>query len=634
MGAQVAAESAAARPASGSDRGGSTSEAEAHVGYFPSLTQTQRRWLATRLDKLDRGAGCSGAAPSGAPEQEGLYAFQNAAAEWLCGRFRGDASRRGYSLVEMEAGCGKTRAVGAFIQRAAPRSARVMWLTQGGLVRQTREELAKVVSGLPCLRAESTREFNKHLSAGEPGAVLVVNVALSRAWLAAASDCWCIVLDEAHRLSAAVVSRLAARVASASLVFLSGTPTAGSTMATLSARAADAQHFVFQKRGDVTEKLQMPRVTLGDAAAQPAASPHAAGDVIQRLFLTAPSTTGPLLGSLLLCAPAELPHLDAQGQERAWDAAARAWRHAMLEYPASARSHLARRLQHPAISPQAWQLARKLEAMGGEGEAAAQALAELLERQLPERSRRHAEATEAAGQRDGAGAAAGRPPRAPRATCACCGLQPEELLLWHGAIAKVVHAPRVPLPEAWDFGSAPFVRGILRFPWAFQVEEYRQRTLDQQCGPHGSVSCYFVSSELSAAQRASRVRNFSRPRESPAALRMLQRSGLGPPGSAAARISSIGAGCVLNSILDMVADRAILVCDARCGDVGYNLQCTTHILCPLLPRSSDDVRQLCGRAERIRGGGRGERPEVCVVCLPRAGTGELTLLKHLRAEVR
>ena len=321
MKTQMGAHAVAQCATPGSD---SEADSEAHVSYFPSLTQTQRRWLAARLEKLDRSTVCS-TAPL--PHEGGLFEFQHEAAEWLRERLEHGREHRGYSLIEMEAGCGKTRAVGAFIQRTSPRDARILFLTQGGLVRQTREELERVVSGLFCRKAESTKEFNKHWhDAHEVGVVVVVNIALTRAWLSVASSCWCVVLDEAHRISASVVGRLGACVPSSSLIFMSGTPTSGSALATLAARASDSQHFVFKKKGDVAEKLCMPRVLLnGVATVETAAPPDAAHAVIGRAFLTAPSATGPLLCALLLCAEVGTSSVASSRAEQAWDIAAHAW---------------------------------------------------------------------------------------------------------------------------------------------------------------------------------------------------------------------------------------------------------------------------------------------------------------------
>lgn len=210
-------------------------------------------------------------------------------------------------------------------------------------------------------------------------------------------------------------------------------------------------------------------------------------------------------------------------------------------------------------------------------------------------------------------------PRRARETCPCCGLQLEELHALRYVQSRTCAPPVCPAPDGWTLGSQPFVRAVLRFPTAACVEEYRRRAGEP------AVRCIWLTSALSAAQRSQRVRAFARARESPVALALLARSGFGGAGAA---VSCIGDGWLLRSIIGMVADRALLVCDARCGDVGYNLQFATHILAPALPSSVEEVHQLAGRAERINSAR--ERRPIKVLCLIRPGTGDFFFVQHLQ----
>jgi hypothetical protein len=202
--------------------------------------------------------------------------------------------------------------------------------------------------------------------------------------------------------------------------------------------------------------------------------------------------------------------------------------------------------------------------------------------------------------------------------CACCGLREEEIRLLLASVSRALPAPE--LPHDWGLDERPFVRAVLRLPDARSVRHYRESFANER------VRSLWISSELTAAQRAKRVALFVQPRESPAALALLLRSGFGSRGPAGA-VAHVGGGELLRRIVSFVADQAVLICDARCGDVGYNLQMSTHILAPLLPRSAEEVQQLCGRVHRIWR--RGQRPLVRVVCCPRRGTGEVFLLRHL-----
>jgi hypothetical protein len=217
------------------------------------LCNSYRLGLARRLAGLDR-SGQYGPRPV-SPE---LFDFQEGAARWLAARFEVPG---GYSLLEMAAGCGKTRALGAFLSSALPPSALCLYVTQPGLVRQTCAELQRVFPRLACCKAESSKELALARRAG----VIVVNAALPGALLPLSARAWCVVVDEAHRASGCFLARLARSCgASSKLVLSSATPSAGGSLSTLAANATDEQHFVMLKTASVAEALCMPRVVLED----------------------------------------------------------------------------------------------------------------------------------------------------------------------------------------------------------------------------------------------------------------------------------------------------------------------------------------------------------------------------------
>ena len=198
----------------------------------------------------------------------------------------------------------------------------------------------------------------------------------------------------------------------------------------------------------------------------------------------------------------------------------------------------------------------------------------------------------------------------------------------HAAQQRLARCAACPLPDEWDLQPSIFLRAVLRLPTAHHVQRFLESL--SASAQKTSVDCIFISSELSAAQRATRIRRFSKARENPTALELVRRRGLGSRGSLGGIVSCIGEGVLLESILSHLADQVLLVADSRCGDVGYNLQFATHILCPDLPRSVEEVRQLGGRAERLGSSAWAHQKSVQVICRPRPFTGELALLRHLQ----
>jgi len=568
-------------------------------GALRAATHSLRVRLAARLRSLDRSTGFHFTAGSA-----GLFDFQEAACRWLQERMPGTETTD-FSLLEMAAGCGKTRAVGAFLQRSLPSDALCLYITQGGLVRQTLREIQRVVDPTLCRKAETSREFEGAVSAAT-ACIAVVNVAIPKAWMPWLSAAWCVVIDEAHRVTAPFLGRVAAkRGRSRGILLLSATPTGGGGLATLAMAASEVQHFVLLKGAEMAVALNMPSVGLrGDPVplgAENAEEAHI--KLLEILHYGGGSPLSPLL--ILLAAGAK----EGSGGGVLWALAVKAWetlsaeRFGPPERGDALRSALIRRLQHPALRAAAEALCAFSETKGGHALGLRHLI--LTTAPLPASGGRHRR----------------------REVCGCCGLQEEEVQLLRLAQERAFPVADCPLPEEWDLGPSPFARVVLRLPSAERVAEYRARV---NAGAPSAVRFHWLSSDLSAAQRASRVRIFARPRESPLALAIILRAGLGT--GAAGVVSSIGGGALLRNIVAHLADQSLLVCDARCGDVGYNLQFCTHVLAPTLPRSVEEVHQLAGRAERITSGSRGGR--VQLVCRPRAATGEVFVLAHLQSKLR
>lgn len=520
-------------------------------------THSAKVRLQCRLNELDRSSHFDFSR-----DARGLFDFQSAGASWLSERL----TTGGYSMLEMATGCGKTRTVAAALASTMGDCHTVLYITQGGLVRQTQQELELFV---PCHRAETTRQFEAALQSR--ARVIVVNVAIPQAYYRELSSFWAVVVDEAHRISCSVLARmrLLRRV-----VFLTATPTGGAGIAQLAIQAADHQHFVLLKKGSTAEALNMPRVTLcGEFDEAPRDAQESSDHLLQTLTYASPTFATPLL--LLLAASQHAPQLRRQAQA--------AWQLYRLHETEPLRRSLLQRLQHP-------ELRKALQAL-----TALEELPELVELRdaLPPPTRKRA-----------------------RELCPCCGLQGEEVNLLRACHDRSVPPARCAPPQDWKLPV--FARVVLRLRSAEDVMLYRA-----SCS--GSVLCHFISSDLCAAQRANRIRAFSSAHEHPAALQLLLRSGFGS--IVGRRVSMIGGGVLLRGIVDFLTDVSFLVSDARCGDVGYNLQFATHILAPCLPRSKDDVHQLTGRAERIstrRG------PGVQLLCRARRETAEPYLLHHLQ----
>ena len=543
----------------------------------------QRQRLARRLVSIDQGHrfACQ-RLPTG------LFDFQAAAIQWLQAR---NECGEGYSLLEMGSGCGKTKVVAHFLRECSPADGLCLYVTLGGLVRQTHAELAQV---LPCARAESTREFVKLLR-NHNTRVIVVNAAISKTWLPCAASAWSVVVDEVHRSSSLFLNRLAnAVMPSCKLLFVTATPSAKGPTAALALLASDEQHFVFLKHAGALQALRMPTVYMRSVENGLPLEPDTGFLESYRKGWEAGSTsrTTPFLLSLTLAT--------WEDTAASWEAAARAWVQLQsgARPPADLSENARLRLRHPALR-------RGLQLMCSAGSPflTAEALGAL---------RRTAALPSGPGRR-----------REGREICACCALQEEEVQLMSAVRERELPPPTCPMPHEWDFSGSPFVRALLRFSSSSHVSAYRARVARS---PARGPRCIWLTSDLSAAQRAQRVQCFSRSHEDRAALAFLRCRGFGAS-PAAAQLRNIGDGALLRNIIAHIADECILVCDARCGDVGYNLQFVTHVLSPGVPRNTEEVHQLVGRAERIsRRGGR----KVQLLCMCRPRTGEAFLIGHLQ----
>ena len=140
------------------EAGAALPEASVPAHSLRPLCSSYRLGLARRLARLDRSGHYELKRSEASPE---MFDFQESAARWLVRRFE---IAQGYSLLEMAAGCGKTRALGAFLAAALPPSELCLYITQAGLVRQTCAELQRVFPRLPCFRAESSKDLKN----GEP----------------------------------------------------------------------------------------------------------------------------------------------------------------------------------------------------------------------------------------------------------------------------------------------------------------------------------------------------------------------------------------------------------------------------------------------------------------------------------
>jgi hypothetical protein len=576
---------------------------EAYVlpNRWPQASYSCKIRLHRRLKHLDRASQFELKKVEGSD----LFDFQQAASEWL--RHRCTVMRSGgYSLLEMAAGCGKTRAVAHFLHTCqgnmenAPRWA--VYITQSGLVRQTVLELSLYCQQL--FKAETTRELLKAVT-GHRGGVIVVNAAIRSAWLPLVAQAWCVILDEAHHASINFISRLARALGSHGLqrlVLVTATPTASRGLVTLAAHAASQQHFVLLKGEgeEMMQALRMPGVEIVEVPQPLPPGGANAVDVLNELSALPLSRLSIFLLSLSVAAWEK----DSSLAPALWQYVADLWEHLHNAMSRQPQALLRLRMQHEAIEAHLALFFSQSDACSNQHIAALRRLLKL----------------------DAQPVARGRY----REVCPCCGLQDEELLALRSVQQRCLFflhpdSPHCPLPHEWAFGTQPFVRAILRFPTAAHVRAYQARAVRRGT----PLACVWLSSDLCAAQRAVRVRRFASSQEHPEALALLSRSGFN--GSPISRmVSYIGAGVLLKQILEHVADRQLLVCDARCGDVGYNLQCATHVLAPCLPRSAEDVQQLIGRANRI---GRSSLRRVQLLCLPRQDTGERLFVHHLQHAV-
>ena len=146
-----------------------------------------------------------------------FFDFQEAAVVWMLERLR----LRRSGCLALGAGMGKTLAVAAALQRSstvAPRS--VLYVTPGGLVRQTQKALARYpwgdITQLSVSKAETGAELRKAVELvesstiplGEAGGTLVFVTNKALKWQDSIESFHILVVDEAHLMSAATAKKL------------------------------------------------------------------------------------------------------------------------------------------------------------------------------------------------------------------------------------------------------------------------------------------------------------------------------------------------------------------------------------------------------------------------------------------
>ena len=557
----------------------------------------RRRAVMQKISSIDRARSYNGVA-----KPNGLFDFQHAAAEWLIDRWK-KRNDCGFSVLGLDVGCGKTRTAGAFL--ASPDGPgshlhNILYITQGGLVRQTYQELHRAFGDtLPVAKAETSREFNRHWiteGARNSSMVVVVNAALSRTWLPELHCAGYVIVDEAHRYSGDFFAAIGRRIKASDVLLMSATPCASGPLARLVACASAPQLFVFRKGAVLSRQLNMSTVEL-------VGCPHPSDSKdFQELLIHDALARGQVRTALI----AAISQCANDCEEVFFAPYVDLLRQSIERESIAASAEIFRRLCHSRVCTEAF-LQHSLSQRDRD------AVREFFARHNNRR----------------------REPRAnARAVCACCGLQEEEIVQLHLMQHRIGRNARLPLPWEWGFTGKPFVRAVLRLQSSSEVTSYQQMVTSASPpqNAESSLKCIFLNADLCASQRALRVQRFTRASEDPFALHVLRRSGFGSPGSAGAMVSAIGDGLLVREILDLIADRALLVCDPRCGDVGLNLQCVTHVLSPQVPWSAHEAHQLAGRASRIAKL-QNSRRAVQIVSLIRSGTFDALLLRHTKYQL-
>ena len=539
------------------------------IFLHPYLLPWEQKYLHKKIQDLDRAATYAAEYSS-----SGLYDFQQECTEWL----RSRRECKGYSLVEMDTGCGKTRAIGEFLKNT-PHGEVSLYLTPSGLVRQTWSELRKS-GNESCERAETSSEFNKILS--KTPRVIVANSAIPHAWASSLPTAWCVVLDEAHRFSHNFMLKFSV-LDSYKLILCTATPYGYTCAAKLSYEAKPSQHFVVLKNPNLSRTLCMSDIAMKSKIVESLSQ-----DIIENFYMTILAESGSfyILLAIWVSERREKQSRDSPEIKILEEILGRLLG-TILNTGTRRVLEIAKRLTHPALR--------------------AELLLELPRVQEDDNLRSQVNSLPVPM----------KPSKNSRPVCACCGLQEEEIQSLVILQKRYLHYTEPPSPSDLLPRTNIFVRALFRFPSASTALNYYSFI---QKHSEENIASFCVTSNLNASQRANRVKNFCQPQYSRVAVEIIKRSP-----------KSLGTlpMVIWRYILDFVSDRSILIFDPRCGDVGYNLQCATHVISHSVPKSSEEALQLCGRVSRISSS---NTPKQILefLCLPRRFTGEILLYRHVK----
>jgi hypothetical protein len=213
-------------------------------------------------------------------------------------------------------------------------------------------------------------------------------------------------------------------------------------------------------------------------------------------------------------------------------------------------------------------------------------------------------------------------------TCQCCGLTSAEYRSLYRCHVKSLSADR----PIWTINDKTsnhgFCSTLVRFPSA--------RALDdaiKSYPPPPSLDVFVLTSAKSAAYRARLVKRFAShggQRYKLCVLARAVKNSKCPP--LLMRVLTIGGGFFHKELVSYIANPRILVTD-QTVDVGFDLHrhidglTTSHVLC-----STGDVQQLVGRLARISVDRIGSRDTIDVITPIRANTLDEFFAKHLVSE--
>ena len=540
-----------------------------HNGY---LLPWERSILQKRILHLDRSG-----LYSAQMTENGMYDFQVDCVDWLRNR---RLNGQGYNVIALDTGCGKTRTIGEFL-KTMPAGQFALYISPGGLIRQTWKELGN--AGESSQKAESSKEFIK-VYENNPR-IIVVNAAISQTWLPILHRAWYIILDEAHRFSLKFIEKISLQIEAYKLLFCTATPYGNSYVARLAFEACSEQIFAMMKSPSLMRAMHMPIVYMTSTILEAPPTEDL------ELFLTSLLCDHSCIYILLAIQTTERRtrtqrnHTETQLIKNVLEQAFQSLLHA------SSRRlfEVARRLKHPAFD---LSVLEELPSIYYDERFVP------LFTELSKDSKPHKNA---------------------RPVCACCGLQEEEIQTLIIYQRRFLFLPKVPSPTDLFSKNDIFVRALLRLPSSTSVCSYSGALDEQTCKDIKVIS---VHSGLNAAQRGNRVQKFSQSRCPRIAIEMIRKYPRAicklPP-------------TLWELVFSFLADRSILIFDPRCGDVGYNLQCATHIISPIIPKTSQEALQICGRSCRISSL-LNRSIEFC--CLSRWSTGENLLFQHIQHTIQ